>query len=57
MEAAFIMVISLMGLAVGAYFFLMLFYPEWVGITGPEAKRTLEEHVEGSSSKDPKDLF
>ncbi|MBX3040368.1 MAG: hypothetical protein KF789_06625 [Bdellovibrionaceae bacterium] len=55
--AAFIIVISLMALAVIAYFLLMIFYPEWVGITGPEAKRTLDEHIEGSDSKDPKDLF
>ena len=35
-----------------SYLFLMIFFPEWVGITGKSAKRTLDEHVEGSEAKD-----
>lgn len=57
METALVVVLSLMALGVAAYFFLMIFYPEWVGITGPQAKRTLQEHEEGSTSQDPKDFF
>lgn len=26
------------------YFFLMFFYPEWVGISGEDTQRTLEAH-------------
>ncbi|HRO68566.1 MAG TPA: hypothetical protein PL182_13425 [Pseudobdellovibrionaceae bacterium] len=57
MEAAFFMVIGLMVLAVGAYFFLMIYYPEWVGITGSEAKKALDQHAEGSPAEESKDFF
>lgn len=45
--AVFLIVISLL-----AYVVLMIFFPEWVGITGKSAKKTLEEHKEGSHAED-----
>jgi hypothetical protein len=30
----------------------MLFFPEWVGITGKEARKTMAEHQEGSTADD-----
>ncbi len=47
-----IVVIALVVVSVVAYFFLMIFFPEWVGITGPEAKKALKEHQDGSESSD-----
>ena len=35
-----------------AYFFLLIFYPEWIGITGKSAHKTLDEHKEGSHADD-----
>ncbi len=35
-----------------SYLILMIFFPEWVGITGKSAKKTLDEHIEGSEAKD-----
>ena len=40
----------------GGYLLLMIFYPEWVGITGKAAHKTLAEHQEGSQVND-NDLF
>lgn len=34
------------------YIFLMIFYPEWVGITGKSARKTMEDHKEGSQAED-----
>ena len=34
------------------YIYLMLFHPEWVGITGKEAHKTMDEHKEGSQVDD-----
>lgn len=48
-----VVVLSLSVLGIGAYFFLMFYYPEWVGITGKTALRNLDEHTEGSKAKDP----
>jgi len=36
------------------YIFLMIFYPEWVGITGKNAQKNLEDHKEGAQVSDPK---
>ncbi|MGE0763695.1 MAG: hypothetical protein AB7N80_10495 [Bdellovibrionales bacterium] len=36
----------------GSYLFLMIFFPEWVGITGPSAKKTIAEHQKGSQVDD-----
>ena len=48
-----VVVITLAVLGVGAYFFLMAYFPEWVGITGDVAQKNLREHTEGSESSDP----
>ncbi len=44
--------IGLVTFGFATYIFLMIFYPEWVGITGKEAKKTLSEHQEGSTVDD-----
>ena len=40
------------------YFFLMFFYPEWVGMSGEDTRKTLESHKDeaslGHSDKDEK---
>lgn len=51
-----IIVIALVIICVAAYFFLMVFFPEWVGITGPAARKALREHEEGSPASDH-DIF
>lgn len=33
------------------YFFLMIFYPEWVGMSGDDTKKTLESHKEEVNAK------
>lgn len=40
----------------GTYIVLMIFFPEWVGITGKEALRTMSEHQEGSVVDD-RDIY
>lgn len=35
---------GLVVVGVGAYFYLMIFHPEWVGITGKVAMKNLAEH-------------
>ncbi len=42
MDVLLIIIFVLFGLGIFGYFFLMFFYPEWVGITGSETKRELE---------------
>jgi hypothetical protein len=54
---AIALIIFLVFVTTGAYFVLMFFYPEWVGITGKDAKKTLEEHKEGHSTSTEKDFF
>lgn len=49
---AIVVVLVLVFLGIGAYFFLMIFYPEWVGITGPVAKKTLDEHRDDGQVND-----
>ncbi len=49
---AIVVVLVLVFLGIGSYFFLMIFYPEWVGITGPVAKKNLDEHREGTEAND-----
>lgn len=51
-EGAVIFFILLVAFGFGAYIFLMLFFPEWVGITGKEAHKTMAEHQEGSKADD-----
>ncbi|MBX3021171.1 MAG: hypothetical protein KF799_05785 [Bdellovibrionales bacterium] len=52
MELAVLIVLALVALGFGSYLFLMLYYPEWVGITGKSAHKTLSEHTEGSTVDD-----
>ena len=46
MDAILIVIFVLFGLGIVAYFFLMMFYPEWVGITGSETKKELERETQ-----------
>lgn len=55
-EATIVIVLILVALGFGSYIFLMIFYPEWVGITGKAAHKTLSEHREGSNVDDS-DIF
>lgn len=50
--ATIVIVVVLVVLGFSAYIFLMLFYPEWVGITGKGAHQNLREHEEGSQVDD-----
>lgn len=43
---------TLVVLGLASYVFLMIFYPEWVGITGKSAHKTKDEHREGSQVDD-----
>ena len=56
MTATAIVVITLVVLGFGSYVFLMIFYPEWVGITGKDALQNMREHEEGSKVDDS-DIF
>jgi len=49
-------VLTLLFFGFGGYIFLMIFYPEWVGITGKAARKTMSEHEEGSQVDD-RDIF
>jgi hypothetical protein len=52
MEAMVFVMVGLVIAGFAAYLFLMLFYPEWVGITGKSARQTMSEHEEGSHVDD-----
>lgn len=48
-------IISVFLVFIGAmvvYAFLMIYFPEWVGITGKSALETIEGHKEGSLNND-----
>lgn len=45
MDVLIIIIFVLFGLGIFAYFFLMMFYPEWVGITGSDTKKELEQEA------------
>ncbi len=49
-------VLFLLFVGFGGYIVLMIFFPEWVGITGKEALRTINEHQEGAKVDD-RDIF
>jgi hypothetical protein len=49
---AVVIVIFLVMAGFGGYLFLMIYYPEWVGITGDSARKTMDEHREGTSVDD-----
>lgn len=51
-----IIILVLLFLGFGGYIFLMIFFPEWVGITGKAAHKTMDEHREGSQVDD-RDIF
>lgn len=52
LESSIIVVLVLVFLGFGSYIFLMIYYPEWVGITGDSAHKTMSEHREGSQADD-----
>lgn len=52
MEIAVYIVGFLVFAGFAGYFYLMIRHPEWVGITGESAKKTLKEHEEGSQVDD-----
>lgn len=56
MTATAIVVLFLVVLGFGSYIFLMIFYPEWVGITGKDALKNINDHQEGSNVDDS-DIF
>ncbi len=51
MGVADIVVISLIAVLTVGYFVLMVFFPEWVGMSGKVAKKIREEHQEVFNSK------
>jgi hypothetical protein len=46
MDVALIVICVLFGVCFIGYFFLMMFYPEWVGITGGDTKKELEKEAQ-----------
>ncbi len=50
--AGILLVIFLVAAGFSAYIYLMIYHPEWVGITGKEALKTIEESKEGSEVDD-----
>jgi hypothetical protein len=52
MEWAVVLMLFLVFSGVGGYVFLMIFFPEWVGITGKSAHQTLSDHREGTRVDD-----
>ena len=52
MEAMVFVVAGLVTTGFGAYIALMIYFPEWVGITGKAAHKTIDEHKEGSQVDD-----
>ncbi len=47
-----VIVVVLVTVSFGSYIFLMIFHPEWIGITGKSAHKTMDEHKEGSDADD-----
>lgn len=56
MEGTGLIVLLLIVIGFGSYLYLLIYYPEWVGITGKSAKKTMSEHQEGSKVDDS-DIF
>ncbi|MBY0315230.1 MAG: hypothetical protein K2Q26_06910 [Bdellovibrionales bacterium] len=52
MTLIYILIPLFVGGSLLSYVGLMIFYPEWVGITGDNAQKALKEHQSGSSSED-----
>jgi hypothetical protein len=53
MTTAIAVIIAIMAIFFFAYIFLMIFYPEWVGITGKAARKTMDDHKQGTKADDP----
>ncbi len=47
MEITIAIVVFMVVSGFGAYLYLMIRHPEWVGITGDSARKTMDEHQEG----------
>lgn len=52
MQMGFLLVAALIVICLAGYFFLMIFFSEWVGITGKVARKNLAEHQEGEAKPD-----
>lgn len=50
--AGILLVVFLVFAGFGGYIYLMIRHPEWVGITGDSARKTIAEHQEGSEVDD-----
>jgi hypothetical protein len=50
-DTLLIIIFVLFGFGIFAYFFLMMFYPEWVGITGSDTKLELEKESQELAKK------
>jgi hypothetical protein len=53
MTTTILVLIAVIALFFFAYIFLMIFYPEWVGITGKSAMKNLDDHKQDSQPEDP----
>lgn len=53
LEATVGIILFLVGGGIAAYLLLMIYYPEWVGISGKGHQKIVDEHQEGSKSEDP----
>lgn len=51
MDVVDIVVISLIAILTVGYFALMVFFPEWVGMSGKVAKKNRDEHKENIRTK------
>ncbi len=51
MGVADIVVVVLIAILTIGYFVLMVFFPEWVGMSGKVAKQIREEHQDDSTDK------
>lgn len=51
MDMVLIVIFVVFGVGIAGYFFLMMFYPEWVGITGSETKKELEQEAQELEKK------
>lgn len=53
MSTMLVVIIMFVVLGIGGYVFLMIFYPEWVGITGSVAESHHREHQGDSTPEKP----
>lgn len=57
MEPVLVIIGVLVVLGLVSYFFLMIYFPEWVGITGPQTKKELEEEAQALEAKQKSESF